>query len=72
MEQAPSLLTPAEFGREIRRSRATVYRLIEAGLVAVIHLPVAQPDPDKPSAGAVRIPRSEVARLAGSAQTKAS
>lgn len=56
----PRLLTPAQFGREIGRSRATVYRLISNGVIPVVHIPVAEPGTDgdgnkKRGQGAVRI-----------------
>lgn len=53
---APTVLyTPAEVGRRIGRSRATVYRLINAGVIDVVHLPVAKSGLDQPGIGAVRI-----------------
>ena len=76
--EGPTLLTPAEFGRRIGRSRATVYRLINAGLVETVTLPVAKPstDPDAtPTTGAVRIPLTALEKFAASlraSETKAS
>lgn len=60
-----TLLTPAEVGRRIGRSRATVYRLIESGRIETVTLPVAKPG-DKPSSGAVRIPAEALERFAAS------
>lgn len=70
------LLTPAEVGRQIGRSRATVYRLINSGRLEVVQLPVAKPnpdpDPDKPkSQGATRITSESLASFIESL-TKAS
>ena len=60
LNNEPRLLTPAQFGRKIGRSRATIYRLINNGLIPVVHLPVAAPGLDedgnkKRGQGAVRI-----------------
>lgn len=66
--EGPALLTPAEVGRRIGRSRATVYRLINAGVIEHVTLPVAKPG-DNPSKGAVRVPLDALDRFTASLRT---
>jgi predicted site-specific integrase-resolvase len=68
--EGAALLTPAEFGRRIGRSRATVYRLINAGLIETVTLPVAKPG-DTPSTGAVRIPLEALEKFSESLRRSA-
>jgi hypothetical protein len=62
-----TLLTPAEVGRRIGRSRATVYRLIESGRIETVTLPVAKPGEPKDGkpapTGAVRVPVAALERF---------
>jgi hypothetical protein len=68
-----ALLTPAEVGRKIGRSRATVYRLINAGQIEVVFLPAAKPaNPDQPGQGAARIPSAALDRFIASLERRAS
>ena len=68
-----ALLTPAEVGRKIGRSRATVYRLINAGQIEVVFLPAAKPaNPDHPGQGAARIPSAALDRFIASLERRAS
>lgn len=70
---AAALLTPAEVGRQIGRSRATVYRLINSGQIPTVTLPAAKPaDPDRPGQGAVRITRAALEAFIAGLERKAS
>lgn len=67
--EGPALLTPAEFGRRIGRSRATVYRLIAAGHIETVTLPVAKPGDNGQTQGAVRIPIEAFEKFTASLRT---
>lgn len=68
MEQTtPKLLTPAEVGQRIGRSRATVYRLINAGHIETVTLPPARGK----GPGAVRVTPQALAKFIDSLRSAA-
>ena len=60
-----NLLTPAEFGRTIGRSRGSVYRLVRAGAIPVVRLTMAHLAAGETGhLGAVRITRETLEAFA--------
>jgi len=62
--EPPALMTPAQFGREVGASRATVYRWINEGIIKPTPMPNAKTGKDGKRGTRTRISRDELERFA--------